>query len=261
MGRIIFVIIIAVLAVGGFYLSSRMDTLVADGVETYGPAVMHVDVGLDSVSVNPFSGIASLSGFALGQPEGYGTGDMAALENFEVKLEPMSLFSNHIKIDSLKIEAPTIDARLLGGKSNFDALMEGLDLPPADDNAPASDIVMTVKSIEVISPEIRVSAKDGLIEGDKAVSLASFTLTNLGTDEEGMAPREIIRHVMDTMRPQIARAMAEIGIEQFAGEEVDALREKAKGELKGLESEAREKGLGGAIDAFKSAVKKRKDDN
>lgn len=239
----ILVAIMLVMAVTAIALYSQLDSIVETGITTNGPERLSVDVAVKSVSISPFSGKVSVTDLQIGQPEGFGEGPMLALGQFKVKLETASLFSDHIIIDELLFDAPLLDVRRQDGKTNFKAFQDRLNLPESEDENP-SDITVTVRELKVVAPRI-LAKNDGFLKLDEDIALADFTLTDLGTDEEGLAPKEIARHIMDTLQPQITKALVAAGasnkIKQVAGD--------AKGKL--------EQSLGGLL----GKLKKKKEEN
>lgn len=234
MKRVLIIILLIIVGIVGFGYF-QLNSAVKSGVETYGPDVLKVDVGLDSVNLSPFSGNVAFSGFSIGQPDGFGDGDLVSLGAFDMKLEPGSLLTDHIIIDSILIDSPGLDVRILDGENNFEALQKGMNLP-AEEAAgeEATPITITIRKLEVRTPVVALK-NEGLIDVDETVNLASFTLTDLGTDEQGLEPAEIARHVMDTLQPQITKALVQLGaskaIKDIAGDAKGKLQDGVKGLL------------------------------
>lgn len=264
MFRIIFTGIFVGLLAGGYILYTQFGNLISSGAETYGPRVLKVDVGLRDVAINPLTGEATISGFDLGQPAGFGSNKMVSLDQVDIKLDPLSLLTDHIKIDRIVLNRPALAASVKDRKTNFDALIEGLDLPTAkapdgkgetppitseSEDVPVSDIFMSIKHFEVRDPQLAIVVND-VIDVDKSVALESFTLTNLGTDEKGLAPAEIARHIMDFIQPQIRDTMVAAGIEGLSGQSLNSLKQKVEGKLGA--------NLGGLSNALKKSLGKRK---
>ncbi|MFC3052438.1 DUF748 domain-containing protein [Kordiimonas pumila] len=237
MKKILIVLLLVILA-GGVFLYTKLDSIIKTGIETEGPKTLNVSVDLDGISLSPFSGKINVKGLELGQPNGFGEGAIASIGSFDMKVEPRTLMSNHIIIDSINIGQPVFDVRMQGSKSNIKALQDGLDLPATEPTAPEDEITLTIRSLVVSNPRILASS-DGALKLDEDIKLADFKLTNLGTDEKGLAPREIARHVMDTLQPQITKALIAAG----ASGKVKDLADGAKDKL--------EKGLGGLLDKLK----------
>ena len=245
MKKIILIVFLLIVA-GGAYAYTQLGTIVKTGFEVGGPKVLNVAVNVDDVKISPLSGQVKATALSIGQPDGFGDGPLAKLGNFEMKLETETLLSNHIIIDEIVINEPLFDVRMIDGKMNIKALQEGLNIPetgpaPTETN-PGEEITLTIRSMKVTSPKV-LAQSDGLLSIDEDINLADFTITDLGTDEKGLAPSEIARHVMDTLQPQIAKALVAAG----ASKKLQNLADDARGKL--------EKGVGGLL----NKLKKKKD--
>jgi len=207
-------------------LFSQLDSVIKTGVETAGPDVLAVDVTVGDVSISPFSGKVSVTDFAIGQPDGFGDGPMVQLGEFKMKVETGTLMDDHIIVDEIIIDQPMFDARMIGNQSNFQALQEKLAAGAGDDTVAGEELTLTIRRLVVTSPQISVQ-KDGFLSVDKDIALADFTLTDLGTDEKGLAPKEIARHLMDTLQPQITKALITAG----ASDKIKGLAKDARSEL------------------------------
>lgn len=236
--------LIAVIAIGAIILFSQLDAVVETGVETAGPEMLSVDVTVGSVSISPFSGRAQITDLTVGQPDGFGDGSLVAFNEIAMKVEPATLLSDHIIIDEIVIDRPVFDARLVGSQTNFQVLQERLGSGAGESSSSGdSPVTLTIRRLSVASPQVALSS-DGPVTIDEDVELESFTLTDMGTDEAGLAPKEIARHVMDFLQPQIAEAMIAAG----APDDLKKLAREARDEL--------EKGVGGLL----NKLKKKKDD-
>jgi hypothetical protein len=240
----ILIILLVIVGVGAGVAYSQLNSIVETGIETAGPEVLKVDVTVGAVSLSPFSGKVAAQKLAIGQPAGFGDGSMMALDNFSVNLETSTLMNDHIIIDTMMIDGPLLDVRRQDGQTNFEAFQEGLGLENGSADAEAEPpITLTIRKLVVKAPRI-LAKTDGFIKLDEDITLADFTLTDLGTDEKGLAPKEIARHVMDTLQPQITKALVAAG----ASSKVKDLADKATEKL--------ESGLGGLLGKLKDKKKK-----
>lgn len=249
----ILLFLILILVGGVAFAWYQMDTLVKTGVETAGPETLRVPVKLKQVNLSPLSGKVSLKGLDIGQPKGYGEGSIAQIGAFDMKLRPRTLLSDHIIIDTIVVDTPILDARRLDGKLNFEALSEGLNVPdsaPMEGGATEGEITLTIKSMQIKAPKVRVKNEgDGLLDVDTTLELADFNITDLGTDEKGLAPSEIARHVMAVLQPQITQALIKAG----ASDKIKGLAQDAEGKLK--------EGLTGLIGNLRKKSGDKKDGN
>jgi len=241
---LIVLMLILVLVAGVVY--AQLGSLVETGIETAGPDTLNVPVAVESVSISPFSGKATIKGLTIGQPTGFGEGPMASLGNFSVKLDTASLLSHHIIIDNLMVDALTLDVRMIDGNTNFKVLQDGLELPEDTETsspvAESEQITLTIRKLEVRAPRL-LAKSDGFLKLDEDIMLADFTLTDMGTDEKGLAPKEIARHIMNTLQPQITKALITAG----ASDKIKGLADKAKDKL--------ESGVSGLLGKLKKKKK------
>lgn len=218
--------IVVLVGIIGVVVFTQLDAMIKSGVETAGPEVMSVDVSVGSVSISPFSGTVAVTDFAIGQPDGFGDGPMVQLGEFKMKVEPSTLMDDHVIVDEIVIDQPLFDARMIGSDSNFQALQRKLAEGAGSETVGGQPITLTIRSLAVKSPQISVQ-KDGMLSVDEDIALADFTLTDLGTDEKGLSPREIARHLMDTLQPQITKALVTAG----ASDKFQSIAKDARGEL------------------------------
>ncbi|SDD82318.1 AsmA family protein [Kordiimonas lacus] len=231
-------VVIILIGVGVAYV--QLDNIVKVGVETGGPETLKVPVTVESVSLSPFSGKVAIKGLEIGQPQGYGEGKIASVGSFDMKLRPSTLMSDHIIIDSIVIDAPMLDARRIDGKTNFERLQQNVG--PSEETAP-SNITLTIKSMQIRGAQVAVK-NEGSIKVDQTIQLADFNITDLGTDEKGLAPAEIARHIMAVLQPQITQALIKAG----ASDKLKDIASGAEGKL--------EEGLSSLV----GKLKKKKDD-
>lgn len=248
MKKLFFGLLILVLLVGvvGY---TQMNSLVKTGVETAGPEALSVPVTVGSVSISPLSGRLQVKDFAVGQPDGFGEGSMVQLGALDLKVDTNTILDDHIIVDEIIIDKPMFDARVIGSQSNFQALQEKLMAGAGPSEIDGQPITLTIRRLAVRNPQISVQKEGGLLQVDEDVNLADFTLTDLGTDEQGLAPREIARHIMDTLQPQITRALVAAG----AGDTLKGIAKNARGEL--------EKQAGSLLNKLRSKRKSEDDSN
>lgn len=241
MKKFFFGILLLVLA-GSALVYTQASSVMKAGVEAAGEEALKVGVTVGGISISPFSGELQVTELAVAQPDGFGDGPIMQVGDFKMKVEPATLLNDHIIIDEITIDRPMFDARLMGGQTNFQELQKRLATGPETSSGPP--ITLTIRKLNVTSPQVAVSS-DGVLKVDEDVQLADFDLSNLGTDEKGLSPREIARHLMDALQPQIAQAMVSAGV---------------GGDVKELAKGAREK-LEGSVGNILGKLRGKKDDN
>src|SRR3990172_4509823 len=95
----LFLVSVAVVVVLTFFLGS----IVRAGVNRVGPALTKTRVELADARISPLSGIGTLTGFVVGNPEGWTSDRALYLGKVHVDLQPFSLFGDHIVINEILI--------------------------------------------------------------------------------------------------------------------------------------------------------------
>ncbi len=230
--------VVVILIVAGLgFIAIRGEAIIRDLAVEQGTVALKTPVGLDEITISPFSGNVGFSGLTIDQPNGFGKGHIMSLDKFAVAVDMSSIMSKHIKLDAFIVDSPILNAVYKGGKTNFAALKEALG-PVKEDEEPA-DIRMSIVVLELKNLQVSFKMDEGK---PKKVKLADIVLKDLGVDEGGMAPRQIMRHVMDALEPQIAKAAVKIGLKSKAkdmlkkqmGKDYDKTKSKLKGLLSGL---------------------------
>ncbi len=196
-------LLVIVMAVGVLYF--RMNTIVHSAILDNGPDILGVDVKLDAVGLSPFSGEANLESFALGQPEGWGDGNMISVDGFAVKMVPASIMKDHVIIETIEVDHPIIAVRMKGKDNNFSSFA-GSFTTEETNTEEESEIFITLKDMWIRNAVVSLEV-DGLSMADTTIELADIHIENLGTDEQGLTPSELARHVMAVIEPQVRKAI------------------------------------------------------
>jgi len=237
----------ALVVIVGIVVIMFLGQIVKKGVETAGPMVTKVEVKLDKASIS-LLGSAQLKGLFVGNPPGYKTESAIKVGEVSVSLKPLSVLSDKIVVESVKIESPEItieggikDNNLTKILDNVTAAAGGTGTAEKKDEK-ASNKKIQVTDLTITGAKVHANT---LLSGGKTmtVSLPDIHLTNLGTGSDGITPAELTKQVMDAVMgkvvPALTEGLANVGKEALnlgkgAGEEAKKSVEKATGGLKGL---------------------------
>lgn len=210
---------IAIIIVFATTLYFKGGEIITEASEEAGREMLGATLTVDDWSLNPFSGTLQLIGLSIGQPEGFGDDESFSIGEFFIDLEGTSLFDNHIKIETMLIDKPVMNLVLIGDDSNFARMQRNVErqLDRIDDE---DEDRISLKDFYLNQTTLRVKSDQ---YGDHTVTLADIHLSDIGIDEDGVPVSEMFRLTMDAIKPQIGKALAELGIKNKLTEGFDAL--------------------------------------
>ncbi len=233
---------IALIIGAGIFLNSKGPSLIKNGIETNGSSQLGAKVSLGDISFDILQGQASLKEFTIGQPAGFGEGESFKVKEFSIDLEPLSLFQDHIKIETILIDKASLNLIMTGKESNFGKLQSNLAGEMASGSDTESDVKLSIKQLNLNQTHLRIQSDK---YGNKEITLADIKLENIGISEGGIAPNQAVSLTLDALKPQIAKALIELGIKDKLNEEIN---KQLDGKLKDLPAPLADKlksGLGG----------------
>lgn len=249
-----FAILIVIIAIGGYFLSANLDSIVKVAVEKYGTAATGTQVKLEGVKIVLTSGEASLSGLTVGTPAGFDADQSFSLGLVSIKLDPASVKgSGPIVVKDITIRKPQIVyevnakgennlsvigknaqayAGSFGGKKGASAQEEA---SPAEKEEGRKIII---ENLTVEDGQVSVSQAMLLKDKKLSVALPAIHLTNIGKATGGATPAEVAQKILGT----ISNAAAQAASSSIA-KELNATIEKATENM----SEESAKDIGGQL--------------
>ena len=210
--------------------------VIRQGVNRVGPQVLGVPVVLDGARFSPFQGLVQMNGLAVGNPEGFTTGNMFYMDDLEVDMDVRSLFSDTVIINHIQVDGPQINYEAGARGTNLGVLLAKLQSDAerdADAKAkPGKGVV--IKELSIVNAQSRVSAT--VLQGrGVTIQIPPITLTNLGGEDQDTAQivaeivRAVIIIVMDTVADEEGLLTGEM---KDAFKEIEALRGVAEGQVR-----------------------------
>lgn len=210
---VLLILIAALVLTANFYLGS----IVIKAAETAGPSVLGVPIKLEHASFRLLQGHVTLRGFVLGNPEGFKTDQAISVGEVTVDLDPKSLFSDTIVIKRIYVNAPDITYELGLGKSNIGRILEQAEGPaeegaaePEKKEEPAAEEKggkkVVIEDFLIENGHVRISAT--LAMGAAApIPLPSIHLTDIGKEEQGASPLEVIKQVLGAIMGSVTKVV------------------------------------------------------
>lgn len=203
-------------------LSFFLGSIVAAGVNRFGPALLGTKVVLSGAQISPFSGSGTLSGLVVSNPPGWSDANAISFAKVHVKMRPFSIFGDHIVIDEILIDQPEFLYETKIVKSNISDLLKSVESLSGDKQADA-----TTKSGQPLKFEVRhFVLKNGKVSlgvgvGAIPLPMPPIELKDLGTKEGGITSSQLAFAVMRSMTTGVVsattQAAAKIGGTMGAG--------------------------------------------
>ncbi len=235
-------------------ISSSLGGIVTAGVNSFGPKLTQTDVKLAGASISPLSGSGTLTGLYVGNPSGWKNDKAFFLKSIHVSVVPSSIMGDHIIINELIIDDPEFDyetklpdvttnnvSQLLANIEQFAG--SGSKTPAAKGGQP---VKIEVKKFRLTNAKVSVG-----VGGMKPVTvpMPDISMDNLGSDQGGITPDQLVGAVMKKVTAGIITAGKDVVVK--AG---TAVVDGAKDAVKGA-ADAAKNAVGGIKDLFGGSKK------
>lgn len=243
---IVALVILAVVAVAALFLS--LNSIVKNGVTSFGPEVIKAPIQLDGVSISALSGSGEIRGLVIGNPEGFKTPNAVKLGTASLQVKPMSLLGDKIVVQSIKADGAeiTFEGSLSGSnlskiQENVDAYVASLLGPAGKEEKKPATPGKKLQVDELVISNAKINLSMTILGGKSAtVPLPDIKLTGLGQGEQGVTPAEVIKVVLKEVMTKTTEAVG--GFLSGAGKALTdaaknvggAAADAAKGVTKGI---------------------------
>lgn len=206
-----------------FFGSKILGKSIKSGVETFGPQVTQTKVLLDNVEISVLSGNGQLSGLYVGNPEGFKSENIFALEQVAIDINPRSLLSDEIVINKIYIKEPHISYEKTLRTSNLKELLKNIEESTGgsetleneeltteevaqEESEPGKDIL--IKEFVIENPNVFL----GIAGFGATVPLPSIELTDISSSEEKIAAT-LLKQVIEKIAENIKTATTDVSSE------------------------------------------------
>ncbi len=203
---------------GGLLLLSFMaDSIVKSGIEQTGSDMTGVSVTVDRVSISPFSGEGTISGFRVANPEDYEKEYAIEIDELYISLELFSLFSDEIQIREIRVTGPSLFVEQKLPENNLATILSNIrefgEDKPAEVDMFVGYFLMRDGSVDLYTE----------IGGERSarVEMSEIELSDIGTADTGKAVEQVIEIIAEEVVQQALQAAAQSGAEQLR----DAVRD------------------------------------
>ncbi len=223
-GIIVALIVIIAVAVGVIYFN--LDRVIVASVKEYGSKVTKTDVVLETVDLDIFGGKLALNGFSVGNPAGFEEDHSIRFDTVSVDVNIGGSSDKLIHIREVRVDNPSVIYEVNQTTNNLTAIQENVDAfmkehglsggeKPADDSAGEGPKII-IDNLFVNGG--RVSVRAPVLAGQKIESgLPNIHLSDIGKDEGGATPGEVIALLIDQLSGQTMNVLDNLGIGKNLG--------------------------------------------
>ena len=236
---VIFTIVLAAAIVAslGIFFDRNIEEITKEMVEAIGSQVVGSRVQVEDVQLSLTEGIGHMSGITVANPQGFSDRSLFALGGIKVKLDTKSLTEDVYIVDLILIDSVLVLAEWVGGSSNIQALLDGMDSNSAggDDSREkvGSEILFEVKEVSFTNGTVQLKSD---IFGETVITLPDFTVLDLGASSDGLAPDRLVTAIVMELALQVKETVEGQLRELTKERALYKLKERIKGKaLEGVE--------------------------
>jgi hypothetical protein len=188
-----FIIILIIIFLVFIFFS--LDLLVKKGLMNYGSEALGVPVKVGHLSLSVLNGKGSIEDLEIANPKGYKSSYVIKVGKLSFSAKPKTLFSDHIVINSIKIDSLDVNYEVGPKGNNIDQLRKNVTSNVDSDDADA-------KAAPKDKPKDAAKAKP-----QKTVTLYLFSVTNssvtgdLGVSKKTIKLPDIVLKDLGTNKP------------------------------------------------------------
>ena len=232
-------VIIAIVVAAVLFGISKLDDLVAQGIERGGSKLTGTEVTVESVDLSLRKGFAGIAGLSIGNPEGFQGEQALRWEDVSVRIDLASMRQPPMRLAEVKVRGPEVFFELdADGSSNLDKIRRSVErwLPEKGESEGedrGKDIRMAVTSFVIEEGALHADAT--AVGGERYdLELPALELQDIG-GREGVPPEQIGQEVLVEISRQSSRAVTEQGIDALVDEHLSGeAGEQVKELLSGL---------------------------
>ncbi len=225
----ILVALIVVIAIAVYIGIRNLDTLVEAAIESVGPTVTKTDVQVDGVHIELTDGRGTIRGLTIDNPEGYSDQPVIRVGEVVLDIRPSSITEDvviieEIRIDGAQLNAEHRDMTRINLKTLLDQMRpESQEEPPKSTTA-SPDVRFMVEKLSFTGAGLNLSSDE---LGSRDLTLQDIHLENLGDKQEGLAPAQLTRAILD---PLLQRARQRVE-QEIRSEAEGALKEELESRM------------------------------
>ncbi len=217
-------VVVAVVAIGLFFLFSNLDSLVKAAIEDVGSEAVQAKVTVDDLHISLRSGEGVVGGLRLENPAGFKSPWAFQFAGIKVAVDTGQISGETVVIREIVVDRPKVTYELGDAGSNIDAIQRNVDAYArqfsGDGGGATSDPAgdgpkLIIENLFIRNGEISVSA--AFLGGKRlTVPLPDIHLANIGSDSGGVSPAQVVKQIVTSMTGAIVPAVGTLNLDALA---------------------------------------------
>ena len=223
MKKAITILLVLLLVVGGiwYFVSFRMDSMIASNIETRASASLGTQVTVGTVSTDIKGGKLTISNVTIANPPGFRNENAFSLNDIEAAIDYSNYDIKHVVIDN-----PEIVIEELGGETNFSRMKAGIENQGSDaESEPAAG---GKEEPIIVIHHFRMNESRGSFESESLDMYSNLEIDAIELSNIKGTPSEVTEVIAKKIINEIAREAAIELLKAKASEKIDSIFGKDK---------------------------------
>ena len=228
MKKAITILLVLLLVVGGgvwYFVSFRMDSMIASNIETRASASLGTQVTVGTVSTDIKGGKLTISNITIANPPGFKNKNAFSLNGIEAAVDYSNYEFKHVVIDK-----PDIVIEEMGGETNFSRMLAGIEKQGSEpEPGPGSDPAADGKEEPIIViHHFRMNESRGSFESESLDKYSNLKIDAIELSNIKGTPTEVSKVITRKIINEIAKEAAIELLKAKASEKIDSIFGKDK---------------------------------
>ncbi len=226
MKKAISILLVLLLVVGGgvwYFVSFRMDSMIASNIETRASASLGTQVTVGTVKTDIKGGSLTISNITIANPPGFKNKNAFSLNDIEAAID----YANY-DIKRVVIDKPEIVIEELGGETNFSRIKAGIESQgsePESESEPAAD---GKEDPIIVIHHFRMNDSRASFESESLDQYSNLKIDAIELSNIKGTPSELSKIIFNKIINEVAKEAAIELLKAKASEKIDSIFGKDK---------------------------------
>ncbi|MEX0646635.1 MAG: hypothetical protein WEA56_06155 [Balneolaceae bacterium] len=207
-----FIALIILIAAGFAILTLYIDSIVKSGMEDIGTEMTGTRVTVESVSISPFSGEGTVTGFRVANPDGYQTEHALSVDDFAISVDVTTLFSDVIVVNDIRVAGPAVYVEQKLPENNLQTILSNINEAVSTGTSTDVELVIDHFLLENGSADLYTEVGG---ERSASVEISAIELNDLGRGGERQAVEDVVQEIARRVIEEALQAAVQSGGQQL----------------------------------------------